>query len=140
MSFRSYSFRGIGFDLSRADKKDIFAFFKNHEKSIPDYIREDIMTVVNDEDSDLYDLQDLSENVCVGEFVADIMNTETEYHFDYIEGDYGEDAVMFSPRYPWENNEREKNATFEEIKAIVGSYAEEFDLLVDYEMDIEVSG
>lgn len=140
MSFRSYSFRGIGFDLYRADKKDIFAFFRKHEKSIPDYIREDIMNVVNDEDSCIYDLEQLSENVCVGEFVAEIMNKETEYHFDYIEGNYGEDAVMFSPRYPWENNEREKTATFEEIKAVVDSYAEEFDLLADYDMDIEVSG
>ena len=140
MSFRSYSFRGIGFDLSRADKKDIFEFFKKHEKSISEYVREDIMAVVNDEDSDLYDLQDLSENMCVGEFVADIMNEETGYHFDYIEGDYGEDAVLFSPRYSWENNEREKTATFEDIKAVVDAYAEEFNLLADYYMDIEVSG
>lgn len=140
MSFRSYSFRGIGFDLNRADKEDIFAFFKRHEESIPDYIREDIMNVVNDEDSCIYDLEQLSENVCVGEFVADIMNKETEYHFDYIEGNYGEDAVLFPPCYPWEYNKREKNATKEEIVAIVGSYAGEFGLSVDTDMDIEVSG
>ena len=136
MSYRSYSFRGIGFDLERVEKEDIFAFFKKHEHSLPDDVREAIMDVVNDEDSDLYDLQCLSDVACVSEFVADVMNAETGCEFDFMEGDCCEDAVIFPPRYPWEH-QCERAVTREELIAIMNSYAGEFGLVVDTNMDIE---
>jgi len=141
MSFHTWSYTGIGFDVAEANNDAIFNFLKNHEQSIAEYLRDDIMAVVNDEEPDFGELLEVNDTCTISSIIADIMSAETGIGFDYIGiGDDDEDAVMFLPCFPWEYSDKERALTREEIVKTMTSYAQELCLRVDTDLTVEISG
>lgn len=63
---------------------------------------------------------------CYAEIIASIMTHETGITFDCTGlTDEGEEAVIFCPSYPWDNNAKEKDITINDLNTLFFKYMKE---------------
>jgi len=126
MSWSCWTVDGFGIDCSNLSDEGFLKFCKEHKESLGVY-RDGIEQAI-EEDWDSDEIRDMTNNMTLVEIIAHVMNLETGIVFEGIGiSDESCEAVMFLPAYPWQMNEKERNLTAEELKAICGKYAEELE-------------
>ena len=153
MSWSMWHIDGIGFALSEVHPDKYKAFLKKHMRSLENakcrYAKE-LLDHLNDgplEEGveacqvELDVIQEMTDNYTLSEPVAVIMTQETGIRFS-APGltDEGEDYVLFTAANPWEYNAKEKELTFEGLKAIMKKYSEELCVKLEDDVDLVYAG
>ena len=149
MSWRTWTNSGYGFYTQDITANNLYKFIKNHpinDKIITEII-EDIEELLKKSDFDINDLdidedfRDKTESYSTAEIIGRIIRKETGINMDYSGcDDYENEALLYSPLYPWEMKENDYNLTQDDIEETLNPYAKELGVEGCQYIDLTYSG
>ena len=135
MSWDMWHVYGYGFasDESKLSEDKLVEFAKNHLDSLRNakYSNlEALRDYLNDLDAGAdcseETIREITDTNTAAEIISTAMSQETGIRFETTGlTDYGEEAVIFGPGYPWNFTEKEQGLTEEDLDNIVKKYTKE---------------
>lgn len=133
----AYHVKGIGFDIYSVGEENFAKFVRNHRDTVrKNCVGTYVLEIIGDEnDWDCDPIQEVADqmpHVTIADLIAFVMEQETGISFSsHGVSDDGEDAVIFTPLYPWEQTEAEKKLTsYQALYDVCKPYMDELGISV----------
>lgn len=149
MSWRTWTNSGYGFYTQDITENNLYKFLKNHptDDKLLTEILADIEEKLEENNLDLdildidEDFRDRTDSYSIAEIIGCIIRKETGINIGYSGcDDYGDEALLYSPRYPWEMEENDHNLTQDNIAKTLNPYAKELGVEGCQYIDLTYSG